>query len=141
MRLAAPRAAAGPRAVGPRSGRRRALRAAQRRHAARPPAAPRGRARRDRRGRPRPPGRRCLPRRDRAPLRAPLDQPRPRDDPPPSPEGRLSALLRIGALRPLRHRDFALMWAGLATSLLGDGVYLVAIAWEAYELSNTPAAL
>ncbi|MEA2450377.1 MAG: hypothetical protein QOG63_2309 [Thermoleophilaceae bacterium] len=48
---------------------------------------------------------------------------------------------RIGALRPLRHRDFALMWAGFATSLLGDGVYLVAIAWQAYELSSTPAAL
>lgn len=48
---------------------------------------------------------------------------------------------RIGALRPLRHRDFALMWAGLSASLIGDGVYLVAIAWQAYELSGTPAAL
>lgn len=51
------------------------------------------------------------------------------------------SMSRIGALRPLRHRDFALMWAGFATSLLGDGVYLVAIAWQAYELSSTPAAL
>jgi DHA3 family tetracycline resistance protein-like MFS transporter len=33
------------------------------------------------------------------------------------------------------------MWAGLAASLVGDGVYLVAIAWQAYELSGTPAAL
>jgi hypothetical protein len=48
---------------------------------------------------------------------------------------------RVGALRPLRHRDFALMWAGLSASLIGDGVYLVAIAWQAYELSGTPAAL
>ena len=48
---------------------------------------------------------------------------------------------RIGALRPLRHRDFALMWAGLATSLVGDGIYLVAIAWQAYELSDSPLAL
>src|SRR3954470_766860 len=48
---------------------------------------------------------------------------------------------RIGALRPLRHRDFALMWAGMSASLIGDGVYLVAIAWQAYELSGTPAAL
>jgi MFS family permease len=48
---------------------------------------------------------------------------------------------RIGALRPLRHRDFALMWIGLSASLIGDGVYLVAIAWQAYELSGTPAAL
>jgi MFS family permease len=53
----------------------------------------------------------------------------------------VSALVRVGALRPLRHRDFALMWAGLATSLLGDGVYLVAIAWQSFELSNTPTAL
>jgi type IV secretory pathway TrbF-like protein len=53
----------------------------------------------------------------------------------------VSALTRIGALRPLRHRDFALMWAGLSTSLLGDGVYLIAIAWQAYELSNSPTAL
>jgi DHA3 family tetracycline resistance protein-like MFS transporter len=51
------------------------------------------------------------------------------------------ALGRVGALRPLRHRDFALMWAGLATSLLGDGIYLVAIAWQAYELSDSPLAL
>jgi predicted MFS family arabinose efflux permease len=53
----------------------------------------------------------------------------------------LSELLRIGALRPLRHRDFALMWGGFAASLLGDGVYIVAIAWQSYELSDTPAAL
>ena len=51
------------------------------------------------------------------------------------------ALGRVGALRPLRHREFALMWAGLATSLVGDGIYLVAIAWQAYELSDTPLAL
>jgi MFS family permease len=51
-----------------------------------------------------------------------------------------SRAARIGALRPLRHRDFALMWAGLSASLIGDGVYLVAIAWQAYQLSGTPAA-
>lgn len=53
----------------------------------------------------------------------------------------MTGLTRLGALRPLRHRDFGLMWAGLSTSLLGDGVYLVAIAWQAYELSNSPTAL
>lgn len=53
----------------------------------------------------------------------------------------MSLTARIGALRPLRHRDFALMWAGFSASLVGDGVYLVAIAWQAYELSGTPAAL
>lgn len=44
-------------------------------------------------------------------------------------------------LRPLRDRDFALLWAGLTISLLGDGIYLVAIAWQVYDLSNTPSAL
>ncbi len=44
-------------------------------------------------------------------------------------------------LSPLRDRDFALLWAGLTISLIGDGVYLVAIAWQAYDLSNTPSAL
>ena len=44
-------------------------------------------------------------------------------------------------LRPLRDRDFALLWAGLTVSLIGDGIYLVAIAWQAYDISNTPSAL
>jgi MFS family permease len=44
-------------------------------------------------------------------------------------------------LRPLAIRDFALLWTGAAVSLLGDGVYLVAIAWQVYELSDTPTAL
>jgi DHA3 family tetracycline resistance protein-like MFS transporter len=44
-------------------------------------------------------------------------------------------------LRPLRIRDFALLWSGMAVSLLGDGIYLVTIAWQVYDLSNSPAAL
>ena len=44
-------------------------------------------------------------------------------------------------LRPLAIRDFALLWTGAAVSLLGDGVYIVAIAWQVYELSDSPAAL
>jgi hypothetical protein len=44
-------------------------------------------------------------------------------------------------LRPLRHRDFALLWSGMTVSLLGDGIYLVTIAWQVYDLSNSPAAL
>src|SRR5919198_2082969 len=51
------------------------------------------------------------------------------------------ALRRIALLRPLAERDFALLWAGRATSLLGDGVYMVALAWQVYALSNAPAAL
>ncbi len=43
--------------------------------------------------------------------------------------------------RPLRHRDFRLLWAGMTVSLVGDGIFLVAIAWKAYALWNAPAAL
>lgn len=42
---------------------------------------------------------------------------------------------------PLRHRDFRVLWAGMAVSLLGDGIFFVAVAWETYSLWNTPAAL
>ena len=48
---------------------------------------------------------------------------------------------RVGLLRPLRHRDFRLLWAGMSVSLVGDGVFLVATAWTAYSLWNAPAAL
>ena len=44
-------------------------------------------------------------------------------------------------LRPLRIRDFALLWAGATVSLIGDGIYVVALAWQVYELSNSPTAL
>jgi MFS family permease len=44
-------------------------------------------------------------------------------------------------LRALRHRDFRLLWIGQAVSLLGDGIYLVAIAWLVYDISNEPGAL
>ena len=53
-------------------------------------------------------------------------------------QGRLGGL-RI--LRPLGIRDFALLWTGMTVSLLGDGIYFVAIAWQVYELSNAPTAL
>jgi DHA3 family tetracycline resistance protein-like MFS transporter len=35
---------------------------------------------------------------------------------------------RIGVLKPLRVRDFRLMWTGLAVSMVGDGVYIIALA-------------
>jgi DHA3 family tetracycline resistance protein-like MFS transporter len=44
-------------------------------------------------------------------------------------------------LRPLRERDFALLYTGVAVSLLGDGITLVALAWQVYDISNTPSAL
>ena len=33
------------------------------------------------------------------------------------------------------------MWTGLTVSLLGDGIFFVAIAWQTYRLSNVPTAL
>jgi MFS family permease len=48
---------------------------------------------------------------------------------------------RVNLLAPLRGRDFRLLWLGMAVSLLGDGIFLVAMAWEAYSLWNAPAAL
>lgn len=48
---------------------------------------------------------------------------------------------RIGVLRPLRHRDFRLLWLGRTVSLIGDGIYAVAVAWLVYrELDASPAA-
>ncbi len=44
-------------------------------------------------------------------------------------------------LRLLRDRDFALLWSALTISLIGDGIYLVAVAWQVYDLSNMPSAL
>lgn len=45
------------------------------------------------------------------------------------------------ALRPLRRRDFRLLWTGLAISLAGDGIWLVAIAWQVIELGGGPIEL
>ena len=44
-------------------------------------------------------------------------------------------------LRVLRNRDFGLLWLGQAVSLVGDGIYLVAIAWLVLDISNEPSAL
>jgi MFS family permease len=48
---------------------------------------------------------------------------------------------RVRILRPLRHRDFRLLWTGMTTSLIGDGIFLVALAWQVYDISNAPTAL
>src|SRR4051812_32354798 len=48
---------------------------------------------------------------------------------------------RIGILRPLKIRDFRLLWAGMSISLIGDGIYLVAIALQVYSMSDEPSAL
>lgn len=48
---------------------------------------------------------------------------------------------RIGILAPLGHRGFRLLWSGLVVSLAGDGIFLVAVAWEAYALADRVSAL
>ena len=48
---------------------------------------------------------------------------------------------RARLLAPLKHRDFRFLWLGLSVSLLGDGAFMVALAWQAFELSNAPTAL
>ena len=56
--------------------------------------------------------------------------------------GRVRELVdRVGILRPMRIRDFAFLWIGLTISFIGDGVYIIAIAWQTYDLSNSPSAL
>jgi DHA3 family tetracycline resistance protein-like MFS transporter len=42
---------------------------------------------------------------------------------------------------PLRLRGFRVLWAAMAFSLIGDGLALVAIAWQVYQLSDVPTAL
>jgi DHA3 family tetracycline resistance protein-like MFS transporter len=54
---------------------------------------------------------------------------------------RPAGFARGGLLAPLRYRDFRVLWVGMTVSLVGDGVFLIAIAWESYTLWNAPAAL
>lgn len=54
---------------------------------------------------------------------------------------RPGGVARRRMLSPLRYRDFRVLWAGMTVSLLGDGIFIVAIAWESYALWNAPAAL
>ena len=54
---------------------------------------------------------------------------------------RPAPLDRGNLLSPLKHRDFRILWMGMAVSLIGDGIFLIAIAWESYTLWNTPASL
>jgi MFS family permease len=41
----------------------------------------------------------------------------------------------------LANRDFRLLFTGRCVSLLGDGAFLVALAWQTYTLTNAPTAL
>ena len=53
----------------------------------------------------------------------------------------LSPLARMKLLQPLQVRAFRILWTGMAVSLVGDGITLVAIAWQVYQLSDAPTAL
>ncbi|HVO91191.1 MAG TPA: MFS transporter [Terriglobales bacterium] len=45
---------------------------------------------------------------------------------------------RSRLLSPLRHRDFRLFWTGLLLSSVGSQFTQVAMAWQIYELTNSP---
>jgi MFS family permease len=45
------------------------------------------------------------------------------------------------AVQPLRHREYRLLWTGLAVALLGSGLWLVALAWQVIELGGGPIQL
>src|SRR5947207_4408359 len=58
------------------------------------------------------------------------------------PFARLRARLRaIRILEPLANRDYRLLTTGAFVSLLGDGFFSVALAWQVYQISNVPTAL
>ena len=61
-----------------------------------------------------------------------------------SPYPAVSLIRRVRAgpiLRPLEVRDFRLLVGGAVVSLIGDGFFYVALAWQVYEISNVPTAL
>jgi MFS family permease len=54
---------------------------------------------------------------------------------------RAGGVARVGLLHPLRDAEFRKLWIAMCVSLLGDGAFLVAVAWQVYDLSNTPTAM
>ncbi|MBW3594570.1 MAG: MFS transporter [Actinobacteria bacterium] len=49
--------------------------------------------------------------------------------------------MRFPFLSALSQRDFAKLWAGQTVSLIGDGIFTVALAWQALQLPSPTAAL
>ena len=58
-----------------------------------------------------------------------------------SPAPRGSLVDRVGVLRPLRFADFRRLWIGTTVSLIGDGIYIVAMALQVLELDNRAGTL
>jgi MFS family permease len=52
-----------------------------------------------------------------------------------------SSALVVRLIGPLRERDFALFWAGTLVSLLGDGIYLVALPFAVLDLGGGAGSL
>jgi hypothetical protein len=48
---------------------------------------------------------------------------------------------RRGISRPLRVRDFRLLWVGMAVSMVGDGIYVVAMSLQVLAMTNSATAL
>ncbi len=48
-------------------------------------------------------------------------------------------LARVGVLQPFAIRDFRFLWTGMTVSLFGDGLFFVSLAWQAYELTDSPS--
>ena len=57
---------------------------------------------------------------------------------PPDGSGRARNVRLLG---PLHHREFRLLWIGMSTSLVGDGVLMVGLVWQVYALTGSPAAM
>ncbi len=53
----------------------------------------------------------------------------------------MSRLSSLGVVRPLSIRDFRLLWIGMTVSMVGDGIYVVAIALQVLEISNSASSL
>lgn len=43
--------------------------------------------------------------------------------------------------QPLRERDFFVLWSGMTISLLGDGIFFVALPWLVLDIVNSPNSL
>ena len=54
---------------------------------------------------------------------------------------RPGGVARVGLLIPLRDPEFRKLWTAMCVSLLGDGAFLVAMAWQVYEAANAPTAM
>ena len=53
----------------------------------------------------------------------------------------MASVRGLKVLAPFRVRDFALYWTARTISYLGDGVMVVALHWQVYELTDSPAAM